>query len=113
MNNQQIAKFLRACAEFVPVRDDGAIITYVVPGTNLKISCKNSRYAVLAVAHKYEKGLPYSGCTGPLKVTPGNRRIPQAFSKIALEAFLADGELENADQYVRDHKLFLDQKVMP
>jgi hypothetical protein len=113
MNNQQIGKYLRECAQFVPQRDDGSIVTYVVPGTNLKISCSNNRDAVLAVAAKYEKGLPYSGCTGPLKVSPGNRRIPQSFSKMAMHAFLEDGELENAEQYVANHKLFLDQKVMP
>jgi len=108
MNNQEIAKFLRSCAEFVPVNGDSAIITYVVPGTNLKISCKNSRAAVLAVAAKYAKGLPHSGCTGPLKVSPGNRRTPQSFSKAALESFLRDGETENANEYVLAHKEFLD-----
>ncbi|MGL4565257.1 MAG: hypothetical protein ACRCVD_08175 [Halioglobus sp.] len=110
MNNQQIAKFLRECAQFVPVNDDGSIITYVVPGTNLKLSCKCSRGAVLNMAQRYEKGLPHSGCTGPLKVSPGNRRIPQSFSKMAVTAFLEDGEIENAEQYVAGHKIFVDAK---
>ncbi|MGL4566354.1 MAG: hypothetical protein ACRCVD_13760 [Halioglobus sp.] len=110
MNNQEIAKYLRACATFMPVNDTGGKAVYWIPGTNLKLTCKYSRGAVLNMAHRFEKGLRNGGCTGPLKVSPGNRRIPQSFSKMAVTAFLEDGEIENAEQYVADHKIFVDAK---
>ena len=61
MTPKQIATFLRGCAEHLSEdHDENARVSYLVPGTGLRITCRPTRQALLAVADKYDAGFSRS-----------------------------------------------------
>lgn len=99
VTNRTIAAYLMEKAATRPDRidpdaEDTETITFTVPQTGLRITCGDSRQALEAVAAKYQKGLRHA--TQTYKATVRQRDL-----RTVLREFIADGEWDNAREYLR------------